>query len=130
MGFYKTGQMAIHLRSCLLIVLFFSLMVLLVFCRKLIKQDDCAVDAKTSFSNQVININMGFWVRKSKHFYLQILRFRPHPAGGYEIWFNGQYLDFLRFMRFLHHSYPQLSYRRVMLRQQNDALLIQMEVSR
>lgn len=130
MGFHKTGQMAIYLRSCLLIVLFFSLIALLFFCRKLIQQEHYAAETKSSFSNESVNFNMGFWVRESKHFYLQILRFRPHPAGGYEIWFNGQYLNFLRFMQFLHHSYPQLSYRRVMLSQKNDRLLIQMEVSR
>jgi hypothetical protein len=127
MGFYQTRKMAVCFRYCLLI--FFSMsLVILYYTYQERSKEEILINKNFTRNLQPIHLKIQYWVQTSRQFQLSIVRFRPHPSGGYDIWFKGQYAKFLAFMKLLMTENPEISCRRIMLELTGDNLMIQMEV--
>jgi hypothetical protein len=128
MGLYHNRKMAIYYWSRILGILFCSLIIFIISIQ-LSKSSEKKVQQMVPAA-LTPQLSMEDWLELSQEFHLHLLRFRPRPMGGFDIWIQGKYQNILFVLKNLQENYPEIIWYKILLEQKNNVLMMHLEAGR
>ena len=128
MGLYQRRKMAIYSWSRLLIIFLTSIFIFW-YSKILLNEQK---NFLTHSSQMVIQpkyqkLSMEDWLNLAQKFRLHLLRFRPKPVGGFDIWIQGDYPDLLKCLKNLAHHYPEIRWQKILMENKGSLLTMHLE---